>query len=430
MFNLAIHTARSLLVATVSGIAILAAAACGDGGDVRIVALTKTPTPEPTVAPDGGPASPLPPTAVTPSATPAPSGAVPERPEDLLKGGVPVSSYLAGGSADIAGCLPGLVAAWELAPVLGERCVFADIDGDGSAEYAFAVNAMTEGVSPGDVWFFQGADEQFRLFSSARLLANSVLEDVVIEAVADLTGDRFPELVISARVCSATACGGRLLIASSHPGDFGDLAPGQLDLGDLDSVRVEDVTGDGLQDVILRYAYTPDPDAGPRRDVETVLNWAGLKFFDSDHPDPPRYLFHAIVDADETFQAGNYEAARAQYEAAVEDTSLVDWRVEAGEGSGRRELVPYALVRAGLAAVRTGDSDGALALFSRAAGGFASSLHGQIASIFEAGIEGDIAPAVACTAAEDYLRPQAQRYARIWDYGYANPDHQISDLCR
>lgn len=430
MFNLAIHTGRSTLVVLAASIAVVVAGACGDGGDVRIVALTKTPTPEPTVASDGGPASPLPPTAVTPSATPEPSGAVPARPEDLLKGGVPVSSYLAGGSADIAGCLPGLVAAWELAPVLGERCVFADIDGDGSAEYAFAVNATTEGANPGDVWFFQGADEQFRLFSSARLLANAVIEDVVIEAVADLTGDRFPELVISARVCGAGACEGRLLIASSHPGDFANLAPGQLDLAGLDSVRVEDVTGDGLQDVILSYAYAPDPDAGPRRDSETVLNWAGLKFFDSDHPDPPRYLFHAIVDADETFDAGRYEAARAQYEAAVEDTSLVDWRVEAGEGSGRRELVPYALVRAGLAAVRTGDTDGALALFSRAAGGFASSLHGQIASIFEAGIEGDIAPAVACTAAEDYLRPQAQRYARIWDYGYANPGHQISELCR
>ena len=430
MFNSVFHTGRSLLVATLAGIAIVVAAACGDGGDVRIVALTKTPTPEPTVASDGGAVSPLPPTSVTPSATPEPSGAVPPRPDDLLKGGVPVSSYLAGGSADIAGCLPGLVAAWELEPVLGERCVFADIDGDGSAEYAFAVNTTTEGVSAGDVWFFQGADEQFRLFSSARLLANAVIEDVVIEAVADLTGDRFPELVISARACGASSCENRLLIASSHTGEFGDLAPARLDLAGLDSVRVEDVTGDGLQDVVLRSEYAPDPDAGPRRDAQTVLNWAGLKFFDSDHPDPPRYLFHALVDADETFEAGNYEAARAQYEAAVEDSALVDWRVEAGEGSGRRELVPYALVRAGLAAVRTGDNDGALALFSRAAGGFASSLHGQVASIFEAGVEGDIAPAVACTAAEDYLRPQAARYARIWDYGYANPAHQISDLCR
>ncbi len=409
---------------------MLIAAACGDGGDVTIVALTRTPTPEPTAAGSGGSVSPLPPTALTASATPPPSGSVPGRPADLLAGGVPVSSYLAGGSADIAGCLPGLVAAWDLAPVLGERCVFADIDGDGAAEYAFAVNATTESANPGDVWFFQGTDEHFRLFSSARALAGEFLEDVVIEAAADLTGDRFPELLISARVCSAALCEGRLLIASAHQGDFGDLAPERLDRTDLHSIRVEDVTGDGLQDVILRYEYSPDRDAGPRRDVEIVLNWGGLKFFDSDYPDAPRYLLHAIADADETFGAGAYEAARAQYEAAAEDTALVDWRVETGERSGRRELVPYALLRAGLGALRGGDSEGALALFTRAASGFAASLHGQVASIFQAAVERELAPAVACTAAEEYLRQQASRYARIWDYGYANPDHQISDLCR
>ncbi len=431
MFNLAIHRSRTLLVVLAAAVAaILLAASCGDGGDVRIVALTPTPPPEATVPPVEGAVTPPPPTANTDTVDVVPSGVVPDRPGDLLTGGLLVASYLAGGSADIAGCLPGLVTAWELAPALGERCIFADIDGDGASEFAFAVNATTEGVNPGDVWFFQGTDEQFRLFSSARVLANAVLQDVVIEAAADLTGDRFPDLVISGRVCGAADCEGRLLIASAHRGAFGDLAPPRLDLSGLHSVRVEDVTGDGLEDVVLRFEYSPNTDAGPRRDVETALNWAGLKFFDTNHRDPPRYLFHAIVDADETFDGGNYEAARAQYEAAAEDTALVDWRVEVGQGSGHRELVPYALLRAGLAAQRSGDADGALALFSQAANRFASSLHGQVASIFQAAVERELAPAIACTAAEDYLRPQAARYARIWDYGYANPTHEISDLCR
>ena len=430
MFNLGIHNAGALLGLAVAGLAILVASACGDGGDVRIVALTPTPEPEPTAAPADGAATPLPPTSITATPEPLPSGAVPERPEDLLTGGLSVASYLAGGSADIASCLPGLVTAWELAPVLGERCIFADIDGDGASEFAFAVNAATEGVSPGDVWFFQGTDEQFRLFSSARVLANAVLEDVVIEAAADLTGDRFPDLVISGRVCGAAGCEGRLLIASAHRGAFGDLAPARLDLAGLHSVRVEDVTGDGLEDVVLRYEYRPDPEAGPRRDTEIALNWAGLKFFDTEHKEAPRYLFHAIADADETFDSGNYPAARAQYETAAADTALVDWRVETGQGSGHRELVSYALLRAGLAAQRSGDAEGALSLFSQAASRFASSLHGQVASIFQAAVERELAPAIACTAAEDYLRPQAARYARIWDYGYANRAHEISDLCR
>jgi len=430
VFNLTFHSVLRLLVLPAAAVAILVIAACGDGGDVRIVALTPTPTPEPTVAGQEGPTSPLPPTVVTSTATPVPSGVVPELPGNLLAGGLPVSSYLAGGSADIAGCLPGLVAAWELAPVLGERCVFADIDGDGASEFAFAVAATTDDANPGDVWFFQGADEQFRLFSSARVLAGELLEDVVLEAATDLTGDRFPDLVVSARVCSADVCGGRLLIASSHTGTFKDLAPPGIDFTDLHSIRVEDATGDELPDVVLRFEYTPDPDAGPQRDRETVLNWAGLKFFDTDHHDPARYLIHAILDADAAYDAGDYEEARAQYEAAAADTALVDWRVEAGEGSGRRELVPYALLRAGIAAQRDGDSDGALALFREASSRFAASLHGQVAAIFQEGVEADLTPAVACSTSQDYLRLQASRHADIWDYGYANPEHTIAELCR
>ena len=430
MFNLTVHSARYGLAAPFLALALLLPSACDGGGDVRLVALTPTATPEPTVTGPGGPTSPLPPTVATSTATPVPSGEVPARPGDLLAGGLPASSYLAGGSADIAGCLPGLVAAWELAPVLGERCVFADIDGDGASEFAFAVVATTEGANPGDVWFFQGADEQFRLFSSARVLAGELLEDVVLEAAADLTGDRFPDLVVSARVCSADACAGRLLIASAHTGTFNDLAPAGINFSDLHSIRVEDANGDGLQDVVLRYEYTPDPDAGPQRDSETVLNWAGLKFFDTERDDPPRYLIHAILDADAAFDAGNYEEARAQYEAAAADTALVDWRVEAGEGSGRRELVPYALLRAGIAAQRGGDNDGALALFREASSRFAASLHGQVAAIFQEGVERDLAPAVACSTSQEYLRLQAARHAEIWDYGYANPEHTIADLCR
>ena len=430
VFNSMIHSVRPAFAGLLAVLAATLIAACGDGGDVRIVALTRTPTPEATEPASGSPSAPLPPTVLTATATPAPSGRLPDRPDDLLTGGLLVAGYLAGGNAAIAGCLPGLVNAWELAPVPGERCVFADLDGDGSSEFVFAVAAGEQAGSAGDVWFFEGADEDFRLFSSARVLANQVLQDVAVEAASDLTGDRFPDIVISARVCGADACARRLLIASAHRGAFEDLAPAGLDFTGLDAIRVEDLTEDGLDDVVLAFAYEPDREAGPQRDRDVVLNWAGLKFFDSEEPEPPRYLFHAITDADELFEARDYGAAREAYEAAADDTSLVDWRVETGEGSGRRELVPYALLRASLAALRDGDEAGALELLARAAGGFAASLHGQVASILAEAIAAGVPQAEACDAAEDYLRPHAGRYAEIWDYGHANPVHRITDLCR
>ena len=403
------------------------AAACGGGGDVRIVALTRTPSPE---APAAGEAA-APAAADPAAATPRPSAELPAAPDNPLAGGLLVAGYLAGGGADVAGCLPELAAAWRLAAVRGERCLFADIDGDGSSELAYAVSAAAPGGErPGDVWFFEGADEGFRLRASARVLANEVLEDVAIEAVADFTGDRFPDLAITARVCGAGACVDRLLVASGHRGTIEDLAPAGLVLSNPGPVRAEDATGDGLADVVLREEAAPEPGGGPPRGRGVVLNWGGLKFFERYEPDPPRYLFHAVADADAAFAAGEYASARERYEAAVSDTALVDWRVETGEGSGRAELAPYALLRAGLAAQRDGDEDGALALFARAAGGYAASLHGQTAAIFREAAETGVPPAEACDAAEGFLRVQQARHAAIWDYGFANPEHAIGDLCR
>jgi hypothetical protein len=31
---------------------------------------------------------------------------------------------------------------------------------------------------------------------------------------------------------------------------------------------------------------------------------------------------------------------------------------------------------------------------------------------------------------EQYLQPQSSQFAQIWDYGVANPEHHISDVCR
>ena len=417
-----------LALAALAGVALALLAACGDGGDVQIVALTRTATPE---AAPGGPTPIAPPTSITATATPVPSAVLAPRPNNPVAGGLLVASYLAGGDADIAGCLPELVEAWLLSTTAGERCVFADMDGDGVSELAYALTlAPTGETGPGDVWFFQGADESFRLYSSARVLANAVLEDVTIEAAADLTGDRFPELVISARICGADVCTSRFLIASSHRGTLEDLAPEDLTIATLESVRVEDLSGDGLPDVILKGGTVPTAGAGPPRSAEHVLNWGGLKFFDREQPDEPRYLFHAIVDADEAFAATEYGSARSLYASAASNTGLVDWRVESGQGSGRGELLPYALFRAGLAALRDGDDAGALALLSQAADGYGASLHGQVAAIYREAIQAHVPPGLACSSVEQFLQPQASRFAQIWDYGFANPEHRISDLCR
>ena len=225
----------------------LFAASCGDGGDVRVVALTPTPASEqtpvrsidgpatiitatPTAGPIEGTATPT--ATVTASAGEPPEP--PKRPEQPLASALLLRDYLATGEANLPGCLPELVSAWELAPTSGARCLFADFDGDGASEFAFAVTLADGG---GDIWFYESAEDEYRLLTSARVLLNATLDGVTIDAIADLTGDRFPDLVISALRCGDAGCERQLLIVSTHRGRLENLAPAGL--GDQSQRRVE-----------------------------------------------------------------------------------------------------------------------------------------------------------------------------------------------
>ena len=393
-------------------------AACDGERGVRIVAITATPTPG---APAAGTAAPA------GSATPPPVD-LPARPENPFAGGVAVSDYLAGGRANIADCLPELVHAWELAPVAGPRCVSADIDGDGHDEFVLLITTADDENPPGEAWFFDDEAARYRFFSSARALANAVLTGLEVAGVADLTGDGRPEVTLTARTCD-TECSTRAVIASQHRGILEDLAPDDSALAGTEEVTIADDDGDGLPDVLMRRGATAVRGPGPQRGLSRRLAWSGVRFSVIDEVDAPEFLIHLIADADVAYRVGDMPEAQRLYEAAANDTALRDWKQEIGEFVGRRELVPYALLRAALAAGRQGDAAGASALLTRAAGEGASSMHGVAAAIYLGAIDAGRPAGEACSDAQRYLQQFAAAYQRFWDYGYANPEHPIADIC-
>ena len=277
-------TARATLALPALALAALAlAAGCGDDSDVVIVALTRTPTPEATA--EAAPRTPPSPTASTATPVVAPSSALPPPPQSLLAGANALAPYLAGGAADLEGCVPEVVAAWGFAEIEGPRCVLADLDGDGGDEFALVVTLPRQGETrPGDVWVFADVRRDARLQASARALANAVLGDVSIVAADDLTGDGLPEIVVSSRTCGAAICSTDFLIISAHRGVLEDLAPEDIEVAALDSAVVEDVTGDGRPDLVLRGGVIASAGAGPPRAFRRSLAWSGLRFFVDEQP--------------------------------------------------------------------------------------------------------------------------------------------------
>ncbi|MDA1004480.1 MAG: hypothetical protein O3B31_14235 [Chloroflexi bacterium] len=407
--------ARRLLLLAAFGLLL---AACDSERGVRIVAITATPT----SGTSAGGTAPL-----AGSATPPPVE-LPPRPDNPFAGGVSVSEYLAGGLAKIAECLPELVNAWELSAIEGPRCAGADIDGDGLDEFVFLVTTADATNPPGEAWFFDDSAAHYRFFSSARALANSVLSALEIAGVGDLTGDGRPEVIFVTRSCE-TECTTSIVIASQHRGLLEDLGPDDSALAGVEGVTVEDDNGDGLPDVLMRRNATAAPGPGPQRGLARRLAWSGVRFTVIDDEDPPEFLIHVIEDADSAMRVGNVAQARALYEQAATDTRLRDWKQEIGEFVGRRELVPFALFRAALAAARLGDGAGATALLARAASEGSNSMHGVAAAVYLSALETGSPASQACADAQRYLQPFAQAYQRFWDYGYSNPEHTIADLC-
>ena len=129
-------------------------------------------------------------------------------------------------------------------------------------------------------------------------------------------------------------------------------------------------------------------------------------------------------------RGGDFAAASQLYLRASAERSLRDWKAESGELGGREELAPYSLFRAALATQRSGDQGSFIALLTQAATRYDSTLHGAAAGAYLAALDEGGAPSAACAAAEGVLLPVADRFALIWDYGFANPEHAITGICR
>lgn len=420
---------RRAAMLLLAAVLLTLAAACGDDSDVVIIAITATP--QATATATAAAQTPLTPTTATPTtATPEPSATLPERPDNLFGAANLLVAYLAGGRPDTAACLPALAAAWGLDQGTELDCVEADLDGDGALEFVLRVTDSSGSTAPGDVWFYGSLDQGRRLLGSARSFAGAVLGGVRIVSADDLTGDRLPEIVISSRSCGAASCTTSFLIMSVHRGTLEDLAPEQIALEGSETPRVADVTDDGLLDLVLRGGVVTAAGAGPPRPLERRVYWSGLRFFLVDELDAPRYLIHAIADADAVFAGADYASAGTQYLAIAESTTLSDWKLEQGDGAGRDELAAYSRFRAGLASLRLGGVEQALTLFEAAYDSSPQALMSIASAVYLDQLQKDATAAEACAETERFLQSRAADFARVWDYGYANPEHTIAGACR
>jgi hypothetical protein len=400
----------------------VAVIACGDEDAQPVVRISPEPSSE-----------------VSPTATPV---SLPEKPSSIDEFPATIADYLtqAGGSPD---CLAELFEAWEVPSDGTMPCVAADLDGDGEDEYVVRIaregqpeDGALEGWLAGTIAIFDRDIGTYGVvFSLADVDAPASVDFLqpVIYAVDDLNGDGRHEVLLTTSTCGAHTCNLAVYLLGYEGGEYIILLrpSAQEPEGVVvvpvtdDQLRVEDLDGDGIDELLLREGLIGSVGAGPQREAVRNYRWDGRRYTLANVEFAPSDLrYFKVRDADDALTGGDAEAAAALYREAVESAGLQD--VDFGDPA---ELIAYARFRIGLTEAILEDKAAALAALDAAVAADPVALHSELATRFRQGYTKVGHVSAGCAAARDFVRANREAFAQLWDYGYANPEFDPDFLC-
>jgi hypothetical protein len=320
-------------------------------------------------------------------------------------------------------------AAWNV------TCASGDVDADRKADSAYLVPVASRGTAefPAAVFVRRASDgriEEFPMDAAADTSPTAL----PLFSVADRTGDARAEIVFLTTACSASSCSSQVHVETWDGTAWRDVGPADAGVDNVDKVAI---SGKGAGSVVVAHgARVTTIGAGPTRAVTTTYKYDGKRYReDSVKPDPPVYLYHAIVDADTKFDGADFAGAIKAYQEAIANRDLKDWKKETGAGDGRAFLEGYALFRIALATGAKGDDPNVAldAVISRAGQDHTFAL---AAEKFRQGFQEKKsvhAGCVAATALFGYANGEGDNAAYIREsfyYGYANvPQKTFDKIC-
>lgn len=401
----------------------LALAACSGGSGT----LPKTAT---SAAPTG---TSVPAATATPAPAPVP---VPDRPVAFGDYARVIAAYLSASPDAAAECLAPLYAAWQMPRIdLNDACLAANTDADPENEIVAVISGTLSPPMPiaekqyEVVVFDRTGDSYAVVYESTpdNIPPPNSTEPVarLIDA-GDLNGDGTGEFAYSTENCGAHTC-----VATVHI--IQGAASGYVALPPVDGISIETpnkiafVAAAVGKQLVLQGGVIGSVGAGPQRERTETWAWNGTAYaIVASKPAPPEYLYHAIIDANAAFEAGDFAGAEKMYIAAADDATLKEWMPNRNE---RSELQAWALFRAGVAVLmRGGDSTTAIGYFNRARG-YANTLQAQLAGSFQAAYEAKGSVSVGCGAVRDDIQANLAEYQKFWDFGYANPTFDPATVC-
>jgi hypothetical protein len=383
-------------------------------------------------------------TDAAPSPTPSPtdSPSLPAEPSEFQAFPAAIADHLSqvGGAPD---CLVELFEAWDMPSDGTAPCVAADLDDDGEDEYVVRVaresrieEGALEGWLAGDINIFDdlgtGYEIVFSLAAFDEFSGGDLLIKPVIFELLELHAGSHSAALLTTTACGAHTCSLTVYVIAYVEGEYvsvldtGDGEVGAITLPITDDqVRLVDVDGDDLEEILLREGLIGSVGAGPQREGTWTYRWDGGRYvLTGTEYDPSELRYFKVRDADDAFADGDYERAIALYQEAIDSSQLQD--VDYPETA---ELIAYARFRIGLTMAVQGDTDGALAALDAAVAADPEALHSQLSDRFRQGYARVGHVSAGCGAARDFVEGNLDAFSALWEYGYANPVFRAEALC-
>lgn len=318
-------------------------------------------------------------------------------------------------------------------------CRFGDIDGDGQTDIAILfplpkVNPLPP--HPGMVLVGRSGTSSVDQFGQDGSIDASIL-GASIFAAQDRDGDEGLEVSYLRNTCTVSGCTSLVHIQRWDGTAWRDIGPADSGVLNIESVRLD---GEGEQTVIvLRGGKSNVPSAGPTRVATHTYRLDGGRFaLQSVENDPPEYLYHAVLEADEVFDdarnaRGEWSSAIAAYRELLNRDDLLDWKEETGRAPGRAALEGYALFRIAVATAAAGEDP--TAAIDRVILDSDEQVFVVGAEEFRRGYHEGLGVTRACNQATAYFSTVRDGYdtpgyiANLFDYGYENPKKTYLDLC-
>lgn len=239
-----------------------------------------------------------------------------------------------------------------------------DLNGDGSKEWIIALKSCDQdgrkwqndpdcerreqSMPLGDLWII---NEDGLVYST---YADQLDAAPVAIIQADLTGDGIPDLVTIAQSCSIS-CFPAYQIITGHFGQIEDAI--HTSLGEQkhasansaymlgSGASAEDVTGDGISDLILYGGVFYSAGAEPQRWRTDIWSWDGqeVSLYDS-YYDPIEYIVHALYYANELYADHNFRLAAPWYKRILHDETLGESYTNGTERDKTRQFAAFRLV--------------------------------------------------------------------------------------